>query len=213
MFIKYPRTYHLPWSESVTNDDKIIRNLSAFQDKRVVVLEKMDGENTTMYRNHIHARSIDSRHHKSRNYVKRIWSEVCMNIPEGWRVCGENLYAKHSIGYDTLESYFMVFSIWDNDNKCLSWGDTVEWCGLLGLSHVPVIRSMVFDETYLQHVLPQSMDFEKQEGYVVRLEDGFDYNDFDKSVTKYVRSGHVQTDKHWMESEIIANSLAATTKN
>jgi ATP-dependent RNA circularization protein (DNA/RNA ligase family) len=206
MFFKYPRTYHLPWSESVTNDDKIIRNLSAFHDKNIVVLEKMDGENTTMYRNHIHARSIDSRHHASRNYVKRIWSEVCASIPEGWRVCGENLYAKHSIGYDELESYFLVFSIWDDTNKCLSWNDTVEWCELLGLSHVPVIQTMVFNESYLER-LPLTMDFEKQEGYVIRLEEGFDYEVFDKSVAKYVRAGHVQTDKHWMDKKIIANTL------
>ena len=41
------------------------------------------------------------------------------------------------------------------------------------------------------------MDFTKDEGYVVRLSDGFKYRDFRKSVAKFVREGHVQTTKHW----------------
>lgn len=36
----------------------------------VVITEKMDGENTTLYRDGLHARSLDSRHHPSRNWVK-----------------------------------------------------------------------------------------------------------------------------------------------
>ena len=35
--------------------------------KQVIVTEKMDGENTSMYRHRIHARSIDSLPHPSRD--------------------------------------------------------------------------------------------------------------------------------------------------
>lgn len=108
-WVKYPRTYHLPWSCSISNDDRILHDLSCFQNRRVIVTEKMDGENTTMYRDHIHARSVDSRNHPSRNWVKNLWGRLSHDIPSGWRICGENLFATHSISYSNLQSYFLDF--------------------------------------------------------------------------------------------------------
>jgi dihydroneopterin aldolase len=43
----------------------------------------------------------------------------------------------------------------------------------------------------------------------VRLEDAFDYRDFRRSVAKFVRKNHVQTDEHWMAGEVIPNKLKA----
>lgn len=121
---KYPRTFHLPWSEGATQDDKITNDLSLFE-KEIVVTIKMDGENTTCYSDYIHARSLDSRNHVSRNWVKAFHATFKHNIPIGWRICGENLFAQHSIRYDNLESYFYLFSIWDDNNNCLNWADTL----------------------------------------------------------------------------------------
>ena len=45
---KYPRTYHVPWSPGTTSDDRLLKSVDQFVGKRVVVTEKMDGENTTM---------------------------------------------------------------------------------------------------------------------------------------------------------------------
>ena len=59
---KYPRTFHLPWSEGKSDDDKVLSDDSQFNGKYVVVTEKMDGENTTIYSDgYVHARSVDSR--------------------------------------------------------------------------------------------------------------------------------------------------------
>ncbi|MGY5343347.1 RNA ligase family protein [Paenibacillus glucanolyticus] len=33
-------------------------------------------------------------------------------IPEGYRICAENVYAKHSLLYSALPSYFLLFSVW-----------------------------------------------------------------------------------------------------
>ena len=44
-FFKYPRTYHLPWSLGSTNDDKFMEDTVSFIGKRIVITEKMDGEN------------------------------------------------------------------------------------------------------------------------------------------------------------------------
>lgn len=164
----------------------------------------MDGENTSMYQCKIHARSIDSKAHSSRNWVKNLWNEIRYDIPTGWRICGENLYAKHSIGYKDLKSYFYGFSIWNEENICLSWDNTVEWFELLGIVSVPVLYRGIFDEEKLRQL---SVDKEKQEGYVVRFSNSFRYEDFSKSVAKFVRFNHVTTSKHWMYSKVEKNLL------
>lgn len=133
MYYKYPRTLHLPWSEGLSPDDIRAVDCSHFVGKEVVVTEKVDGECTTMYCDHIHARSIDSKHHPSRTWVKTLHGSIKHEIPEGFRVCGENVYARHSIEYDNLPSYFLVFGIYSPNNTCLSWDDTKEFASLLGL--------------------------------------------------------------------------------
>ena len=200
--VKYPRTHHLPWSDGVNDDDRVIDSLAAFEGQRVIVTEKMDGENTSMYRDYIHARSVDGRSRPSRNWVKSFWSRISAEIPEGWRVCGENLYAKHSIQYNDLPSYFMGFSIWDEKNTCLDWESTIEWFSLLEIVPVPVLYDGVFDEKAIRKLWNEK-DWSNSEGYVIRLASNIAYGDFRRSVAKFVRRGHVQTTKHWMHGQRI----------
>lgn len=206
MKVKYPRTFHLPWSLGASSDDKILKSIDHFIGKEIVMSIKMDGENTTISKDYCHARSLDSVDHPSRHWLKGFWATLNYEIPEGWRICGENLFATHSIHYNNLESYFEVFSIWDENNKCLSWDDTVDWCNLLGLCHVPVIWRGIFDEQFLKNY---TFDIEKQEGYVIRLASEFQFKDFSKSVAKFVRHDHVNKENsHWMYKKIIPNELS-----
>lgn len=205
-YFKYPRTYHFPWSLGSTSDDKFMENTSSFRGRTVVNTEKMDGENTNMYPDKLHARSIDSRHHDSRNWVKGLWGQIKNDIPEGWRICGENLYALHSLAYDSLDTYFMVYSVWNEHNMCLSWEDTTKICDMLGLQTVPVISIGTFDETYLKD-LANTMDLKKAEGYVTRNIESYHYDDFSKNVGKFVRPKHVTSDEHWMYQAIVPNKL------
>lgn len=207
MYYKYPRTWHVPWSPGGTRDDRVLESMDHFAGKNVVVTEKMDGENTSIYRNHIHARSTSSGDHPSRSWVKALQGRVSHHLPEGWRVCGENLFARHSITYGNLPSYFLTFSIWDEQNRCLDWGSTVEWCQLLDLEHVPVLYQGVYDEKAIQASWEPQKDGEESEGYVIRLYDSFAYKDFEKSIAKYVRKNHVQSDSHWMFQEVVPNKL------
>lgn len=203
---KYPRTFHFDFSQGVTSDDKVIHDLSNFEGKEVVCSIKMDGENSNLMRDHCYARSIDSNNHPSRNWLKGLWGNIRTDIPEYWRICGENLYATHSIHYSELDTYFMVFNIWNEENICLSWDDTIEWCKLLDLKPVTVIYRGIFDIDIIKN-LANKLDLNKDEGYVVRLADSFRYEDFNKSVAKYVRKGHVQTDEHWTNQKIVPNEL------
>lgn len=202
-YVKYPRTYHLPWSESATDDDRMLLNTDCFNGKEVIVTVKMDGENTSMYNDHIHARSIDGRHHVSRDWVKNFHSKIQYDIPVGWRICGENLYAKHSIKYYQLDSYFQVFSIYEK-NQCLSWKDTVEWSKLLNLTMVRTVYQGKFDEKLIRKI---QLPLDRDEGYVVRLAESFNYKDFKTSCAKFVRKNHVRTHGHWTNTHIEVNEL------
>jgi len=206
-YVKYPRTYHLPWSQNVPEDDRVMPSVAQFEGRRVIATVKMDGENTTWYCDYNHARSVDSANHPSRNWAKALWAQKCADIPEGYRVCLENLYAQHSIAYDDLESYVYGFSFWDDKNICQSWDDTMEWFQLMEITPVPVLYDDIFDEKKLRN-LHNSLDLSKCEGYVLRVADSFHYSQFRKSVAKFVRKNHIQTVKHWMQGQpIVPNKL------
>jgi hypothetical protein len=206
-YFKYPRTPHLPWSEGRSDDDGVLENDDIFIGKQVVVSEKMDGENQNLYQDHIHARSIESKDHPSRHWVKGMWSGISHQIPEGWRICGENLFAKHSIHYQDLESYFQVFSVWNEKNICLDWFSTCVFARHLGLKVVPMIWSGKYDKRDICDFFATYRNNRDIEGYVIRLSDEFHYDDFDKSVAKFVRKNHVQTDEHWMNQKMVPNQL------
>ena len=201
---KYPRTPHLPWSPGVSEDDLRKKSIASFEGENIVITEKMDGENTTLYRDYSHARSLDSTHHPSRDWLKQWHSTIAHTIPEGWRIAGENLFARHSVAYEHLTSYFYGFSIWNDENVCLSWPETLEWFDLLGVHPVPELYRGPWDEKLIQAI---DINSSKSEGYVVRKLGAFTYANFGQSVAKWVRKNHVQTDNHWMHAEIVPNQL------
>jgi len=206
LYKKYPKTFHVPWSEGITNDDKVIQNMDWFEGRDVVVTTKMDGENSSLYQDYIHARSIDSRHHPSRDWVKNFWATIRYQIPVGWRICGENMFAQHSIKYDNLQSYFLGFSIWNENNICLSWPKTLSWFGALGIIPVDLLYYGKYNEKDIHYIGNYEMKH-GAEGYVIRPADCFNYDDFNKRVVKCVRKNHVQTDNHWMSGKVIPNGL------
>jgi len=215
---KYPRSFHLPWSEGATDDDKTLRSVEHFVGKEVVVTEKLDGENTTIYADgYMHARSVDGRSHPSQAWVRALAATVGHDIPKGWRIVGENVYAQHSLSYDGLSSYFYVFAIYDDNNTCLSWDDTVEWAALLGLETVPVLYHATWDEEAIRWGWENRLDpagrvdsafGTEAEGYVVRVASAFAYEAFSVSLAKFVRANHVDPNaSHWAHTSITPNLL------
>lgn len=209
---KYPKTMNLWFSQSNSSDDVWLKDSNQFNNKEVIVTSKIDGECTTLYSDSCHARSIDSMHshHESRSWVKQLHASIKHRIPEGIRICGENVYAKHAIAYSDLPSYFLVFAVFDDINEeCVSWDDTVNLCNILGLEHVPTLYRGLWDESKVRSTWPHSCFGETEaEGYVVRLSSSFATEDFGKSMAKWVRAGHVgATSPHWMKEKIVPNKL------
>ena len=195
---KYPRTAHVPWSPGATEDDVIIDTVDCFAGREVVVTEKMDGENTTMYKDHVHARSIDSRYHPSRTRVAALHAEIRYKLQDNQRICGENMFWVHSLVYTKLKAYFLMFNAWE-DSTCLSWDDTKLLADKLGLTLVPELYRGTFDVDTIKELWGADK-WSTMEGYVVRVVEPFERDDFQQSVAKFVRKDHVQTDEHWLRS-------------
>lgn len=191
--MKHPRTYHLPFS-SVENDSKFA-DMTLLEKSVVAVSEKMDGECSTITKNDTFARSVDSNNHPSRNWLKGYAANFQYNLNEGERIVGESLYARHSIAYDGLESYFKGFMHWE-ENKCSEWLKTLKVFNEYGIIPVPILYIGPYDEKIIKEIY-DGLDFEKQEGIVVRNVNSFHYNDFHLNVAKAVRPNHVTTDQHW----------------
>lgn len=211
--VKFSRTFHVPFSPGTTNDDKIVKTLDHFIGKETVITEKLDGENTTGTRKRVHAKSIDSKRHWTRNRVKTLFTDIQwkLSLPQFQdihRICGENMQGKHSIHYTEMESYFYCFAIWDRQNRCYSWDDMVLLCEELGVKPVPLLKRGIYTEGFLDGLYTgESKLGGIQEGYVIRLADSFHYDDYGTSVAKYVRAEHVQTDEHWMQTCDTENEL------
>ena len=211
-YVKYPRTYHHPLSESRSSDDKINSNIAALlKDQEIVITVKMDGENFTGYSDYCHARSIDSGNHESRNWAKTFhFQNVAYNLPSTFRYCAENLYAKHSIHYTNLDSYLLGFQIWDRD-RCLSWDDTVEWFELLNITPVPVLYRGSYSDQIVAQMFAQAKS-QGHEGIVVRQAAEFSYRDFRNSVAKLVRAGFIESGaSHWRFRKTVPNQIKDST--
>jgi hypothetical protein len=209
-YIKYPRTNHLPWSQ-MGKDDRQLKDDSNFEGEEVVGTIKMDGENTSVYPDYIHARSIDGTVHESRSWVRgHLFQKVCWQLSKGMRLCGENLYARHSIAYNDLESYFYLFSVWQ-DMTCFSWDETVDYATLLDLKVVPVFYRGIYDKEKIIKEYNTNFKGPQTEGYVIRLASSFEYKDFRKSVAKFVEPSFRQkvndAHGHWIREKIVPNKL------
>jgi len=202
---KYGRTFHLPLSPGATSDDKIMSSLDGLMVEDLVVTEKMDGENTTIHAGGTHARSPDSRYHPSRDWLKAFAAGISPYLAAGERIVGENLYARHSVAYDALPSYFLGFA-WIVGEEIQSWDLTLARFEELGVRPVPTLYRGPY-RTGLLDGLALALDLSKQEGFVARTANSFSESDMPTRMGKYVRRGHVQSETHWMKAALIPNGL------
>lgn len=202
---KYPRTFHVPISPGASSDDKIMTSLEGLAVDDLVITEKMDGENTTLHRGGCHARSPDSRNHPSRDWLKAFAAGLTPQLAEGERIVGENLYARHSVGYDALPAWFLGFA-WILGDEVQPWDLTLMRFEELGITPVPVLWRGAF-RPGLFETIAAGLDPDRQEGFVARVAAAFPEAEMPRRMGKYVRAGHVQSETHWMHAPLVPNGL------
>lgn len=210
--MKYPRTYHLPYSPGATKDDKRLQGnwFDFYNGKEIVITSKLDGENTCMTANDVYARShgAPTRSPWSQNLwdpQEGLYCKIKPYIGKNEEVFGENLYGEHSIHYDRLPSYWHMFAV-NNGVNWYSWNDVETMAKIMNVLTVPVLwRGVVTSENELKtlvdyYVIQPSVYGSTREGVVVRVADEFHIDDFSHNVCKWVRPNHVQTDEHWTKN-------------
>lgn len=216
---KMPSMKHLPWSQEEAREQKWLDRTEAqqmFDGERVIITEKMDGANACLTSDKVYARSHSGEPHREEwDYLKKKHREELMHkIPDDFAIFGEYLYARHSIKYEGLPAYFLVFGVLYK-GEWLSWNNVTRIADEIGLLTVPVIADLrieekenplveKFDEfvTYdsLEDRMPggESEYGDTREGYVVRKYGRFDLKDLTENMAKCVREDHVQTEElHW----------------
>ena len=211
--VKYPKTRYLSFSPSKDNTDVRetgLFDLNNFISKDLIITTKMDGSNLQMSQGKLAARNGKYANHKSFDLAKVLYNEIYYKIPKDIIIFGEWLYAKHSIHYTKLISYFQVFAIYDKFNSIyLSWQDVEQLSNSLSLNTVQKLYSIKSNSLpELEQLITQyGENYINQggEGIVIRNSDSF--SDFNSNVAKYVRKNHVTTDEHWTQQKLIRNIL------
>lgn len=198
---KYGRTYHLPFSEGVSNDDKILRDWQGLLEQQIVITEKLDGENSCLKSTGAFARShsTPTRNPWAKN-MWTIWNRIKGDLGN-IEIFGENLYGIHSIEYNQLSYHFYVFAVREGEHW-LSWDEVLFYAELFELPTVPVFEIGQFSEREIKELIAQRMEEGSAfrgacEGVVIRNANNFSTIDFKFNVLKYVRKNHVQTNEHW----------------
>jgi len=210
---KYPRTYHLPFSLGLQNDDKMVKEgwekYIIGEKNEIVITEKLDGENVAISKYGAFSRShaASTLHPWTKNIWEQngIYEQVKTWLDEDVMIYAENLYGIHSIEYNKLSSYIFMFALRERE-IWKSWDDVLEMSNILELPTVPILyKGKVSSSNELENIINEIMKGKSEygdtiEGVVVRNINEFHYNDFSKYVVKYVRKNHVQTDEHWKKN-------------
>ena len=212
---KYPSTMYLPFSPEYDCTKRGLMTLDKLIDKPLIVTVKMDGSNCCLRHDKVVARNGDTAEHPSFDMIKGIHAGIRTMIPEYIQIFGEWIYAKHSIHYKNLNGYFQIFAVYNSKYELWTeWDDVLFWANHLGFNTVPefgYLRNVVYDtEWELTNKLieiAENVINDGHEGIVVRSAYPFHYGQFEDNLAKYVRAGHVQTNKHWSTQQIIKNEL------
>ncbi|BDD09295.1 2'-5' RNA ligase [Fulvitalea axinellae] len=138
---KYARSLHARCSAGTTSDDRFMPTGygTVFSKmKRLVLTEKLDGQNNCLNKDGVFARSHAAP--SALPWDKPLWERwnLIKNDLKDLEIFGENMYGVHSIAYSKLESYFYVFAIREK-GYWLSWDAVKFYASLLDFPVVPEI--------------------------------------------------------------------------
>ncbi len=197
---KYPRTPHLPQSPGATSDDKwanaaALRHLASGID--LIATEKMDGGNVTLATDYFHARTLSGNTPAWERRAKSHWATLRADIPLGWRLSCESMWARRSVAYENLPGPLLVIGLWNARNEMLDWDSTVEWSNLLTLPTVPLLYRGTDFAAANRAWQESGKSPTISEGFVIRSAGIIPYRDFAHNTAKWVRAEHVTTEASW----------------
>ena len=151
MFRKYEKTFRILVPQVNVKGKHFLsqKELQGLLNGKVTITEKLDGANTGIIRTkdwfRLQKRGslVDASEHEQFNFFKA-WAdthcESLLKIPKNFRVYGELMRCVHTIHYQHLPDWFLVFAVYDDDkSRYLPWPQVEDLCNVLGLCTVPLV--------------------------------------------------------------------------
>lgn len=181
----------------------------------VDIFEKVDGGNTGIYKENGNVslqrkRGVVDYSHPQYSFFLNQWrwdnAQKIIDLPDNTVTYGELMRCKHTIYYNKLPDWFLVFDIYDLTHKqYIPWQDVKQICDSVGLKTVPHIATVKLKnvEELYKYIPIKSKYGDKAEGIVVK--------NFNKQLMgKWVQPWFVKTveeSKHWQDAPIVLNEV------
>lgn len=220
MFRKYEKTYHLfPVTSKYNLDDTNVQRLLTGE---MIVEEKMDGSNVGIIRHSkgfalqkrgsLVGPSVHEQFDYFHNWASLLNYDKIMAVPRETLIYGELLYAVHSVYYDSLPEYVLVFDVRQN-GRWLNYDERSEFCTRYEFNMVPLIARGTFTKDELKKLMPiKSAYGEFAEGMVVKR-----YAKHGYFRAKIVKPEFIkiieESDEHWSRKQVKRNKVREYESN
>lgn len=225
-FFRYPHTAHLAWlADGQPRDDKVLSSAEAteFLAGEIVVEEKLDGANLGFSVGRDGSLRVQNRGQylvppfvgqftRLGDWLSAHQDSLLDVLTESLVIFGEWCAARHSLDYDKLPDWWMVFDVYDRQaQRFLSTGRRDQLARALGAAQVPCLHRARVDLAQLKEwVASEASRFRNGpiEGLVLRREDPQWLIDR----AKLVRPSFTQSiADHWRKRSITWNRVAYPT--
>ena len=174
MLLKYPSTGHWPWSQTIQKDDSYHPDPSFFLNKKIVITEKIDGQNVLINNGQSYARSVLlPATHGWFAMINKYYKWKTVDDPLTYHL--EDIYGIHSIEYNPVEEDKTAFLFAIHNNiRWFSWSEIEEAALLFGWNTTPVLYSGTFTSVkeitnfFEKHISEPSLLGPIKEGFVLR---------------------------------------------
>ncbi len=224
-FFRFPHTPHIAWlGEGMPRDDKVLAPSEATHllRERVIIEEKVDGANLGLSigpdgeiraqnRGQYLHRPFTGQFSRLNAWVARHEYALQEALDEHLILFGEWSAATHSIAYDQLPDYFLVFDMYDRVAGRF-WSTTRRdaWAKNLGLTVIQPIGTGIYSMTDLKQAVKNTRSRYRDgscEGIYLRWQD----NSWLTMRAKLVRPDFVQgIESHWRSRTLRWNTVHHT---
>lgn len=221
-FFRFPHTPHVAWlGEGSPRDDKVLSSAEAkaLLAAEVVVEEKLDGANLGISvdqdgrlrlqnRGQYLSEPFNGQFKKLATWIIPRANDLNSMLENNLILFGEWCAARHSLRYDRLPDWFLVFDVYDR--SAMHFWSTTRRNELASLLNLPVVPELLRGKTTLvalqSRLMAESSRFRdgSLEGLVIRQES----SEWLDARAKLVRPDFTQAiGEHWSRRSIVWNCL------
>ncbi len=225
-FFRFPHTPHIDWlGDGMPRDDKVLTEpeIEALLAQPIRVEEKLDGANLgislratgelrAQNRGQYLLEPFAGQFSRLNSWLGQHQYALCDNLQSDWIVFGEWCAARHSLDYDNLPDWFVIFDVYDRtEQKFWSCARRNALAEKLGLAVVPTLYQGAATLPELKELLAHASSRYREgnpEGIVMRQDSEL----WCEARAKLVRADFAQSiEEHWRSRAIEWNDVRILT--